>query len=159
MHGYCACTHPSLVPMHQYMGELRPVRMHVHLDEYRKYSWQMTVKTKICHSTTYVLEFISQIKSFISQLGTSPELFSQLPRCQLFQGPSPAFRGAPLPSYLFSDEPRRTTAQKANTISTKNPFFSKTFGFKRFQQNFRPNYFSTRESDLKFKIKCFQNQY
>ena len=32
------------------------------------------------------------------------ELFlSQPPRCQLCRGPSLAFRGAPLPSYLFSD--------------------------------------------------------
>ena len=60
-------------------------------------------------------EFIAKINSFISQILNSeiaPEfILSQLPRYQLFQGPSPAFRGAPLPTYLFSDEPRRTKAQ------------------------------------------------
>ena len=47
-------------------------------------------------------------------------LLSQLPTCQLFRGPSPTFRGVPLPSYLFSDEPRTISQTNFGRIMIQN---------------------------------------
>ena len=103
------------------------------------------------------LELVSTIKSFTSQLGHSLGIiFITTSEMSSFSGPCFCLWRRDLPSYLFSDLPRRPKARRKNASSTKRSPFLEKFGFKMSQRTIPAELFS-KICHLNVKIKCVRN--